>query len=385
MEVYILDDLLRRIDVIDLYESFIWTERWRDIGDFELVVHSTNENRRRLLPGTQLVQTNSDRVMTVETVEIKVDDNGSSMLTVKGPSLEQVIDDRTASDGVSKEWTVTGTPGDIARQIFQYICVDGMLNTSDIIPFIQPGTFYPPSTIAEPTPVFAAAIPISSVYEAIKELCDIYDLGFRLIRERDKSKLYFDIYTGNDRTTYQTVNEPVLFSPNLDNLANVNELTSISQSKNIAYVIGLNDSVIVYGNDASPLTTGFDRKIIYVDATDVDEPAGPALTTILLNKGLDALAKTRPLSAFDGEINQFGKYKYGVHYLLGDLVEMRNTDGATNHMRVTEQIFVSDSEGDRSYPTLTLDRFITAGSWESWGNETWSGGDQDDVWGDPDL
>jgi hypothetical protein len=380
MEVYILDDLLRRIDVIDLYESFIWTERWADIGDFELVVHATDENRRRLNPGTQLVQINSDRIMTVETFEVKTDDDGRSMLTVKGPSAEQVLDDRAASDGMSKEWVVTGTPGDIARQIFTTICVEGSLNTSDIIPFIKPGTLHAPSTIAEPSSVFAAAIPISSVYEAIKELCEVYDLGFRLVRNLDKSELYFEVYTGDDRTTQQSLNTPVVFSPALDNLSNVNELTSTSQTKNVAYVFSPNDSVIVYGEGVGPETEGFDRRVIYIDAMDEEEPSGPVLTTILVNKGLDALAKTRPLAAFDGEISQHGKYKYGVHYFLGDLVEMRNTYGATNHMRVTEQIFVSDAEGDRSYPTLTLDRFIYPDTWESWGNETWSGGDQDDIW-----
>lgn len=380
MEVYILDDLLRRIDVIDLYESLIWTERWADKGDFELVVHSTNDNRKRLTPGTKLVQNESDRIMLVETVQIKKDNDGRSLLTVKGPSGEQILDDRTASDGVSKEWTVTGTPGAIARQIFKTICVDGFLNLSDKIPFIQSGTIYAPSTIAEPSTVFAAAIPISTVYEAIKELCDIYDLGFRLVRDLDKSKLYFDIYTGNNRTTQQSVHDPVVFSPELDNLSDVTELTSTSKSKNVAYVFAQNGSTIVYGEGVGPETAGFSRRVVHVDATDITDPAGAALTAILINKGLDELAKARPLAAFDGEINQYAKYKYGVHYFLGDLVEMRNTDGATNHMRVTEQIFVSDSEGDRSYPTLTIDRFIMPGTWDSWGNDTWDGGDQNDTW-----
>jgi hypothetical protein len=380
MDVYILDDRLRRIDVIDLYESFIWTERWADLGDFELVLHYTLANRKRLLPGTHLVHNGSKRIMTVETVEIKESDDGKSMLTVKGPSAEQILDDRIATDGVSKEWVVTGKPGDIARQVFKTICIDGSLSANDKIPFIIDGTLYPASGISEPATVFSASLPIKTVYETIKELCSVYDLGFRLVRNGDKSELYFEIYTGNDRTTQQSVLTPVVFSPGLDNLANVNELTSMSQAKNVAYVIAQNDSVIVYGVGADENTVGFDRRVLVVDATSMDDPAGPELTSILTNKGLDELAKTRPLSAFDGEINQYGKYKYGIHYELGDLVEMRNNDGATNHMRVTEQIFVSDSEGERSYPTLTLDSFITPGSWDSWGNETWDGGDQDDVW-----
>jgi len=385
MEVYILDDLLRRIAVIDQYESFIWTERWAVFGDFELVVHSTSENRRLLKEGTQMVQNGSDRVMTIKTVDIKKDDDGRSILTVSGPSLEQILDDRAATEGLAgptsdTNWVISGTAGNVCRKIFKDICIDGLLSTSDKIPFIKPGTIYPPSTIPESAIVFSASIPLSSVYEAIKELCDIYDLGFRLVRNQDKSELYFDIYTGNNRTTQQNVHTPVIFSQELDNLSNVSELRSVEDAKNVAYVFGLNDSTIVYADGADASTSGFDRKVLYVDATDVTLASGSALTAVLINKGLDALAKTRPIAAFDGEINQYGKNKYNRDYFLGDLVEMRNSDGATNIMRVTEQIFVSDGEGDRSYPTLTLNSSILPDVWDSWGTETWDGGDPDEVW-----
>jgi hypothetical protein len=56
------------------------------------------------------------------------------------------------------------------------------------------------------------------------------------------------------------------------------------------------------------------------------------------------------------------------------MVEQRNTDGVTNKMRVTEQIFVNDKEGERSYPTLSLFQFINTGSWLSW--------EQNQVWAD---
>jgi hypothetical protein len=151
---------------------------------------------------------------------------------------------------------------------------------------------------------------------------------------------------------------------------------SISKTKNVAYVIAKNGSEVVYGNGADATTSGSDRRVLLVKADDVDEAAGPALTAILQKKGADELAKSRSISAFDGEIRQFGDTIYGVHYGLGDLVEMKNTDGATNNMRVTEQIFVSDHEGERSYPTLSLELYITPGSWLAEGNETWDGGDE---------
>jgi len=280
--------------------------------------------------------------------------------------------------GENSDWTIAGTPGDIARYIFDQICRVGILSVSDIIPFIQPGSLYPPGSIDENATLFSADIPVSSVFSAIKELCEQYELGFRLVRNFDTSELYFDIYSGDNRTTQQSSIAPVIFSPGLENLKNTTEVNSITEYKNVAYVFGKNGSEIVYADNTTAETNGFDRRVMFVDAKDVENVPGPTLTSILRNKGLDALAKQRPLTAFDGEITQNSQYKYGLHYRrLGDLVEMRNSDGATNSMRVTEQIFVCDGEGDRSYPTLAVESYIMPGTWSSWGNDTWAGGGEE--------
>ena len=46
MEMYILDSLWRREAVIDVFKSFIWTERYAAWGDFELIIPSTAQNRK---------------------------------------------------------------------------------------------------------------------------------------------------------------------------------------------------------------------------------------------------------------------------------------------------------------------------------------------------
>jgi hypothetical protein len=86
---------------------------------------------------------------------------------------------------------------------------------------------------------------------------------------------------------------------------------------------------------------------------------------------------------FDGEVNQYQGYIYGEDYGLGDLVEMRNRDGVVTYKRVTEQIFVSDANGDRAYPTLAMDEFSGGVTWLSWSNkeDTWSDF-IDEVWAD---
>jgi hypothetical protein len=271
-------------------------------------------------------------------------------------------------------WTLYSKPKTVMETMFNHICRDLAISPADAIPFLQPGTIMPASNLLDPIDPINVTLDPTSLYEALKGVGEVYGLGFRLLRNFDMSQLYFDVYAGSDRTSGQNILPPVIFSPDLGNLQNTNELTSIDGSKNVAFVYNDQGSMFVYGGGVDASVTGFDRKIIPVQADNLDgTPTNDQLTSHFSQVGREALSARQAYQAFDGEINQFSEYKYGTHYFLGDLVEQRNVDGVTNKMRVTEQIFVNDKEGERAYPTLSLYQFINTGSWLSWqSNQTWA-------------
>lgn len=375
MEVYILDSLYRRATVVDEFVSIIWTERFSAWGDFEMDVHSTLENRTRFVPGVRFSIPDSKRVMTTETVEDATDNEGRRILKIKGRSLESVFESRLAAETLSglttdTKWEITDLPADIARLIFHNICVLGLINAGDIIPGVVEGNvLFPVDTIDEPADTVTYSFSARSLYQAEKDLCDSYGMGFRLVRDPNVWTLYFDVYMGSDRTTDQTTLPAVVFSPDLENVHNTSLLTTDAMYKNTAYVISSVGHEIVYLDDVDPTVNGFDRKVLVVLASDINDPDGPTASAQMIQRGKDELAKNRRLVAFDGEISQTSQYKYGTDYNLGDLVELRDDDGTTSQMKVVEQIFVSDAQGDRSYPTLAVDRFVTPGSWLAMGPE----------------
>jgi len=434
----------------------IWTERYSAWGDFELHIISTPDIRRLLPAGTRLAMSDSYRVMTVELIDDSEDKDGKKLLKLSGRSLEAIMDDRTARNSfvnlaTTPKWVLTGKPGDIARQIFNEVCRTNVTFPDDQIPFLTAGSIFPPGNIAEPDAVITIELSLATVYKAVKDICDAYDLGFRLVRNFDLSQLYFDIYTGSDRTTMQSTLASVVFAPNLDNLTNIRSVTSISNYKNVAYVFHPYGVQIVTSDGVSVEVEGFDRKVLTVDASNIQLPQRPYtlatdqttainkylginsadealkvsmrklqgktfllpaditnintaitdtgltaaertsitaardvstnyadttetpwLNAMLVQRGRDELAKNRQVQAFDGELPVDSPYIYEVDYQLGDLVEMRNNDGVTNQMRVTEQIFVSDGQGERTYPTLTINQFIAPDTWLGWNyNQVW--------------
>lgn len=456
MELFILDDSFSRADIVDEYVSLIWTERFNSLGDFELVVFSSQSNRAQLRPGVRLSLSTSYRVMVVETVEDGRDSQGNAVLTIKGRSLEKILEDRVARpnaySGLEEMpvWIVPGTAKDICEQVFERICMDGEFDPRDVIPYLSPGSIYPPGTIDFDDEVHTVEIKPQSVLNVLTDMCQAYSMGFRLVLdpiERESNgdpMLYFNIYPGSDRTSGQTTHPPVIFSNGLENLLETTELTSIAGLKTIAYVYHMHWSQEVSLSSEEGGHSGFDRRVLFVDATDFEVPERPYVVseahleainfasrldtnlpeqeeafrklaskrrlgtseknwltnsqidstpglnstqrsyikaardqnyaydsteenTIvhpeLRRRGNEALRNQRTIRALDGEISQFSKYVYDTDYCLGDLVELQSEDGVVSKMRVVEQIFVSDAEGTKQYPTLVSDQLITPGSW----------------------
>lgn len=375
MDFFTLDSQLRRIAIFDQFESLIWTERYKAAGDFQLEIMSDRNTRTAMVPGVMVTVNNTKRVCQIETVEDTHNTDGRKVLKVSGRGLEAVIlNDRIATSAYGSSttvpnWTITGLPAAIARKIFNDVCVATVNNPSDAIPFYTAGNIFTPGTIAEPSTSITIALEIDTVYNSIKKICDMYNLGFRLARNEDASQLYFDVYTGDDRTTLQTVRPAVVFSPELDNLSGTSELTSIALQKTVCLITSPNGYAGIYapGWDGTS-ASGFNRRVLYVNASDITLPAGAALNAALAQRAQEELSKNRVVIAFDGEIPQFGSYQYGPtkDYDLGDLVELRNQDGLATNMRVDEHIRTSDATGEKSYPTLVSELLITPGSWLAW-------------------
>ncbi len=383
MEIYTLDSLLRREQVFDQYISLIWTERFQDAGDFELTVVSTPENKRVFTNGTLLALNESYRCMKIESVEVKNDQDGRRVLNVKGRSIEVLLEDRVAFNvkddlTTNPKWVITDKPAAVARKVFHDICITGILDVDDIIPMVLPIDLLPDDSIPEPTDNITVEIEPDSVFNVVKAICGPYDLGFRLLRNFDHSQLAFDIYSGSDRTSGQAILPVVIFSPDLENLESTSELRAAAGEKNIAYVYSNLGFEEVIALDVDPDVVGFERKILVVKVDDFDVGTAPAtVSAIMQQKGREELAKNRSFAGFDGEVSQRSQYKYGVDYQLGDLVEMYGDFGDKSIMRVTEQIFASDAEGDRSYPTLSINTLITPGSWLAYGTQVWFDFDDD--------
>ena len=375
MDLVLFDSALRPTTFIEGYISLIWTERYNEYGDFELELTETNPAANLLARGDMLGLGGSQRVMIVNTVERSMDDDGSITIKFSGLSLESLLGDRPAAknwaNAASLTWTFADKlPQNIMQELFDTVCRNPALDPADKFPMLGAGTITPPGTLELPDDPLTITLEAGDLYSHLLTIAKRFNLGFRTVRKDNvgaPASMHFEIFVGDDRTSNQSARNAVIFAPNLENLLNTTQLTSDAGSKNIAYVFTKNGAGIVYDTGVSPSVAGVDRRVLLVNASDI-ETTGAAMDLAIQRRGLEELAKYRTIHAFDGEIPQNGAYIYGTDYNLGDLVELRDETGYASEMLVTEQIFVEDGEGERSYPTLVLSTTVNPGSWLAWGS-----------------
>lgn len=353
MDIYIRDPFndYKKIYVIDDYESFVWTERYSDFGDFQIIAPATQRLAEVFSMGSVITHDHSRRAMRVESLSTEEDSEGRTRLTVSGRSMEHILDTRATvrTTGHSDLIITPRYPAQAAAWIINEVCLvndPGGYYAADRLADFSVENVYPYGNLTrfQLTP--------GSLFDAVKHICDSDGLGFRLLLEDTSPHLRFQIYKGVAR-------EGIVFGYFLENLTEERILKSREDYKNVAYVWAKDYArrKIVYapGLLAYP-PTGLSRRVLNVDATDIDptEMSEADLDEVLTQRGLEALAEHPDVSMFDGKLHMGTKHKYMFDYNLGDRVTVFDKLGTKHQGRVSEYIWAYDQEGFREYPTFNI-------------------------------
>src|SRR4051812_18509825 len=120
MEFYTLDPFtLERKDIIDGFQSAIWTEKFIEAGEAKLVLPATRDHIRILAPSTLLSLRGSTELVLLDTREIS-----EGMLTVSGKTLEAFFEVRGTESGIYRNvpprWLIHAVVSGIEGMGIQY-------------------------------------------------------------------------------------------------------------------------------------------------------------------------------------------------------------------------------------------------------------------------
>jgi hypothetical protein len=364
VELFTLDRKFLKQDVIDQFVSAIWTERYYGDSEAELVVPATSDMIQKLPVGTFLGLTDSKEIMLLDTVDIE-----KGELKITGGSLLSFLNNRFIRDTPQHEnryWNFSGAPGWALWAIIYYMCISGSYPAGVPNPasFVIPGLGLGGYDTSGAAVNFA--VPYGPVYDAMRDIATTYQIGMKITLESATDTgftLSFWDYKGLDRTSGQTANPVVRFSPQMDTLTDVKELQSIKSFSTLVYSFapGNPDGIATVpgvSSVAGAQYTGFDMRALMTFEEDIttDQTGGDpnALVNILNSRASLALSDHRFARAIDGQIVPLHQFQYGVDYNLGDVIEVQGNSDIINTSRVTEYIRSQDNSGEKAYPTVAM-------------------------------
>jgi len=354
MELELLNSSFQRVYILDTFVSMIWTDRFWEMGDFDLTTLPTTNNLNMFNNASYLRLKESDHLMIIEHKEIKSDIENGDLLVIKGRSLESILERRII-------WEPTYLSGSMQDGI-ESLIIDAIQYPDD-----------PDRTISNFTVDLSSDSAITSLtvdtqfgdgetlYKAISEMCQAKEVGFRIILDSNNN-FEFGLYAGTDRSVSQSTNVLVEFSSNLDNLLEASYVETNKYLKTVVLVAGEqgvgNAKAYVEVDAPGTPPTGLNRREMYYKANiSRNLPGGGTLTDAqyldqLEGKGIEELAKNVFVESFDGEVSTV-MYNYGEDFFMGDVLQIADDYGHSTSSRVTEMIYSQNVEGIKVYPTFT--------------------------------
>lgn len=188
-------------------------------------------------------------------------------------------------------------------------------------------------------------------YQALADLLShigmVAGLGWTTTYDRGSDTITFDVVEGVDRSA------SVFLDFAFETLESWERLDDATDSKTLAIVAGQGEGADrdVVLRWSGPEPTGLARREAFIDARDVDL----GNTDLLEQRGDAFLAAAGAERRIEAKMHQYGSFRYGRDFDLGDLVLVRS-DGSSFVSRVVEVTSKWSTSVETPEITLALDR-----------------------------
>lgn len=348
-------------EIINDLKSKLWIERYRPAGEFKLIAEARSGIKEKLPIGSFISHTNTSEVMIVEDHEINDDRDKETEIAVTGRGLETYFSNRVVGSNVTfpvstgvKDYPIAaGYSWVQARDLLQSHIYASILIDDDnaiyhtLVFHDVPGTG---------TSV-ARSIKEGDLYVRFLELLENDQLGVKIARPgswypASTTSLSVVIHKGVDRT------DDVVFSYDSGEIKSADYLWSNRKIKTAAVISGkwVKTFYSIGG-------VGYNRRVMYVDASDIDNsltaaPTGATLTNIvnyMQYRGWLALMAQKDVVLVKAEPDkETGNMKYRDDFNVGDLIMVSGDYSEATAMVVSEYVEIEDENGFTGYPTLSM-------------------------------
>lgn len=355
--------LLGAASVVSGLTSGTWIERYDEPGEFSFKSPWVAETIKQLPLGALVSHVKTAELMLV-TEHAVTNEDGVREVTVKGRGFLDILKQRyvgtlaAESSPVKQPYVVSSATPDAAilKTIYDHIIYDShdVGNVSYIRGMPELVAF---NVVSWPAPAPAPSSHIiddGTVWRGVEELLNAHDLGIRVLRPGSLSFSNTDtiilIHNGQDLTKsvkFDSFDQTVGVE---ESVRNTNELYTHAFVKSTWFRLS------VKINNSSPLSVRqVELDVSYLDAQFDTVPDGQAaiyVLAVMQYLGQQAIRARRLKAYTSGTFINHRYVRCRVHYNVGDLVGVVDSNGDVQTKRVVEFVETFDKTEETNCPTF---------------------------------
>lgn len=357
-EIYVLNQNMETVGIIDGCVSIIWNTSYSDIGDFEMYLEANTDyiellQKERYVVRSEDVTVNDGvttykKVMIIKNIGIITDEETGDFLNVSGRELKFILHSRI----VWKQTDMTGKAENAIRRLVTENAISPE-DTKRVIPNLML------DAAAGLNDSIDKQVTGDYLDQSIVDICTNYGYGWDVYIEDQKMKLR--VYTGTDRSYRQTQRPYVVFSDDFENLYNTTYELKTEEYANTTLIGGEGEGVERVYTTVGDENEGLERYETFTDARDISSNEGsedeiPKETYILLlqERGKENLSEMGLTEGFSGEVISDAAFQFEVDFFLGDTVTVINKYGICRDVMVLSAVESEDETGAKLLPQFNM-------------------------------
>ena len=333
------------IGILDDFQSIIWETNYYSTGAFEVYLRAVPQYINVLQIGNYVTRPDDENIGIIENINVEYSEEFGKMIAASGRFAKSILDRRiiyNASGNTTEKLSISPViSSGLVETAVRKLVTDHIISspqTARNISFITLGELQgiTKKIVDESGKNTQLQTSFGNLLEYTDEMLHSYELGAKMVFDRETLQLKYTVYEGKDRSRNNTQNNlPIIMSQEYDNFFSSRYEKNTTQIKNTALIGGEGEGADRFCTMIGINAVGLNRREVWIDASaqsktyelngEQKQYTDDEYLALLKSAGTQTIADYQTTEIYDGELN-INALTYKTDFNVGDIITVEDNE-----------------------------------------------------------
>ena len=333
------------IGILDDFQSIIWETNYYSTGAFEVYLRAVPQYINVLQIGNYVTRPDDENIGIIENINVEYSEEFGKMIAASGRFAKSILDRRiiyNASGNTTGKLSISPViSSGLVETAVRKLVTDHIISspqTARNISFITLGELQgiTKKIVDESGKNTQVQTSFGNLLEYTDEMLHSYELGAKMVFDRETLQLKYTVYEGKDRSRNNTQNNlPIIMAQEYDNFFSSRYEKNTTQFKNTALIGGEGEGADRFCTMIGINATGLNRREVWIDASaqsktyelngEQKQYTDDEYLALLKSAGTQTIADYQTTEIYDGELN-INALTYKIDFNVGDIITVEDNE-----------------------------------------------------------